>query len=309
MAGNPNYSKVSLQLNCDGAVDSTTFTDVGPTGRTVTTYTGAKVIADYEFGRALSLDGFGYLEAAASSDFNFGSGDFAIECFAYFIGTHPPTSYYKGLVVCDDIGVSRGWLLLLDGDTTNKLEFSFLAGATSYSVVAGSVPALNTWYHIAVTRSSTNLRMFLNGVLQSTTDVGTTALNDTSAIPLEVGSLRISSAANAPTRPVCRLTGIRITKGAAVYTSAFTPPALPLDGQQYLITGTVEDATGTPAARKVIAVIEATDKVVHTTTSDGTTGAYRIESNASTAHTVTAYPAGGEALPALVLRGVVPIES
>ena len=76
----------------------------------------------------------------------------------------------------------------------------------------------------------------------------------------------------------------------------------------FALSGVVRDATNALAARKVAAYREDTNALVGTTTSDGTTGAYSIATPTDTAHTLVFYPAGGESLNALVLRGVLPIE-
>ena len=97
-------------------------------------------------------------------------------------------------------------------------------------------------------------------------------------------------------------------------TFAYTPPAGFNAGfgvlvAGYALYGTVRDAAGALAARKVVASREDTNAFVGTTTSDATTGAYSIETPADTAHTLVFYPAGGESLNALVRRGVLPIET
>ena len=74
-------------------------------------------------------------------------------------------------------------------------------------------------------------------------------------------------------------------------------------------SGTVRDATGAFAARKVVASREDTDALVGTATSDATTGAYSIDTMTTGAHTLVFYPAPGESLNAIVRRGVLPIES
>ena len=95
---------------------------------------------------------------------------------------------------------------------------------------------------------------------------------------------------------------------------SYTPPAGFQAGfgeplATYALSGLVRNASGTFAARTVRAFREDTGAFVGTAVSDGTTGAYSITTADTSAHTLVAYPAGGEALPALVLRGVVPIES
>jgi hypothetical protein len=91
-------------------------------------------------------------------------------------------------------------------------------GTTPNQPVASSTTvSLNTWTHIAITRSGSTWRCFVNGTLEATA---------TAAVTLYTGTGLISSGAN----PVGdnSLTGyideLRITKGYARYTATFTPP-------------------------------------------------------------------------------------
>lgn len=74
----------------------------------------------------------------------------------------------------------------------------------------------------------------------------------------------------------------------------------------YAVSGVVTDASGAPAARKVVALRESNNTVSSSVTSSAVTGAYSIQTPTNSAHTVVAYPGVGEGLPALVLSGVVP---
>lgn len=91
---------------------------------------------------------------------------------------------------------------------------------------------------------------------------------------------------------------------------AYTPPAGFAAGfgpALSVLTGNVKDATGTNAARLVRAYREDTGALVGQATSNASTGMYEIAST-GTPHTLVFYPAVGETtLPALVLRGVMPV--
>ena len=76
--------------------------------------------------------------------------------------------------------------------------------------------------------------------------------------------------------------------------------------EAFTLSGVVTDAAGNHAARKIVAIREDTNAVSGVATSNASTGAYTIQAGAAVPHTLTAYPASGEDLPALVLRGVVP---
>lgn len=108
------------------------------------------------------------------------------------------------------------------------------------------------------------------------------------------------------------VTRLRIKVSAKTgYTAALTLAASGSVQIMGRLGGVVRDASGNPAARAVRAIHEGTGDVANTivksVTSDATTGAYSLPTAAGGAHTVIAYPAAGENLPALALRGVVPI--
>jgi hypothetical protein len=79
-------------------------------------------------------------------------------------------------------------------------------------------PSTNTWYHYAFVRSGTTITLYINGVSQGT---------NTSAATLGSGggAIRIGNAVGYALTG--NLSNVRYTK-SAVYTSAFTPPTVPL---------------------------------------------------------------------------------
>ena len=82
----------------------------------------------------------------------------------------------------------------------------------------------NRWYHIAVTRSSNDMNLFIDGELITTTDLtGFTVYSNTDDA-FSIGSQK-SSASNVMNGYI---SNARIIKGTALYTSRFTPPAAPL---------------------------------------------------------------------------------
>lgn len=104
--------------------------------------------------------------------------------------------------------------------------------------------------------------------------------------------------------------GSAVTANFGATSFAYTPPSGYVAGfgpQVYALSGNVKDASGANAARLVRAYREDTGAFVAETTSNGTTGNYSIGTAYTGAHTLVFYPAGGESLPALVLRGVMPV--
>ena len=101
---------------------------------------------------------------------------------------------------------------------------------------------------------------------------------------------------------------VRITNGSARYLgTSFAPDSAPFFYPAYAISGTVRDANNVLAARLVRAYREDTGALIGATTSDETTGAYSIRTGHDGPCTLNFYPAASESLPALVLRGVVPV--
>lgn len=74
--------------------------------------------------------------------------------------------------------------------------------------------APNTWHHIAVTRSGTTARIFVDGVLQAT---GTDSRN-------YAGYVNVHGVCNRTLGSGLYLQDLRVYVGAAKYTSTFTPP-------------------------------------------------------------------------------------
>jgi hypothetical protein len=82
--------------------------------------------------------------------------------------------------------------------------------------ITGSTLSINTWYFIAVTRSSTSTKLFVNGTQSGSTYTDST--NYTSSSNPLVGALFDGYSLNG------YIDDFRITKGYARYTSNFTPP-------------------------------------------------------------------------------------
>jgi len=144
----------------------------------------------------------------------FGSNDFCVETWLYVpsIGTNNCAVFYN------HNDTNNGFQCLILGSSTGysgKLYFSGGAGG-DVSRSGNSIP-LGQWFHFAFTRSSTVLRLFINGV-NSIQIGGTVTTNFT-----------LSSAARLfvqfdTTYNTVRAQDFRIYQGSAKYTSNFTPP-------------------------------------------------------------------------------------
>jgi hypothetical protein len=139
-----------------------------------------------------------------------GSGNFTVEIWVY-----PTVSAVQGIVGFGN-GATVQPYLYLDGLTPR-----FLWNSTN--VAAGPALTQNAWNHLAVTRSGSTVRIFTNGTS------GTAASPYTDAFTTAGVYVGVSSAATQYFTGY--LDDLRITRGAARYTTTFTPPASVLRGK------------------------------------------------------------------------------
>ena len=224
----PFVNNVSLMLAMDGANNSTTFTDSSQNALAVTAVADAKIsTAQSKFGgSAAYFDGTGdYLTVANNTVNAFGLGDFTIECWVNFSALPGTAGQNMGIAntmtSTGSATFTHWWLGLLNSAGTLRLHLGRHGNGDVFAYVNWT-PALNTWYHIAVTRSSSSVvSMFINGVSQSVTTSGSNWANNFSA----TGILSIGLVATALTFNGY-IDDFRLTR-AARYTASFTPPSAP----------------------------------------------------------------------------------
>lgn len=165
-----------------------------------------------------AFDGTGdYLTAPDHADWAFGSGDFTIDFWIRFavIGT------YISLVTKYFQTSQRDFYFTLISGATLAFYFCTGSGDGTGKSVSWS-PSTITWYHVAVARDGNNLRFFIGGTQQgSTQDVTGLSVANT-ASELAIAAIRGTSAWRDFVNG--NMDEIRITKGVARWTSNFTPP-------------------------------------------------------------------------------------
>jgi hypothetical protein len=239
MAGDPYYfDNVALLLHCDGANNSTAFTDSSPRPKAISVIGGAKVsTAQSKFGGSSAyFDGTGdYLSIADHSDFTLGSGDFTIEAFVYIAAMPSPQGTYIVGQIDSLFTVSAGSFFLAFNGSCNPSGF-FATGNSLVQTVAPTPQPLNQWSHLAYTRNGTELRLFVDGILAAST-TSAASVNGSSQ-PISVGRPGDYNGAY--------LNGyiddLRITKGVARYTGNFTPPAAPFPDYLSRLSGSISES-------------------------------------------------------------------
>lgn len=171
------------------------------------------------------FDGSDYLTAAADTAFDFGTGDFTIECWVYPInnGQNYPTF----------LASVTGWSAGASGHRFNNIGYAnkFWFGLNGSGGVASGDPLMastntfsfNTWHHYAITRSGNTFRMFINGALENTQTFS-------GSYNAGLGGLRSgwSTWDGGQGYFTGNISNLRIVKGTAVYTANFVPPTAPV---------------------------------------------------------------------------------
>jgi hypothetical protein len=222
----------------NGANNSTTFIDSSQNALAITALADAKIsTAQSKFGgSAAYFDGTGdYLTVADNAVNAFGLGDFTIECWVNFSalpGTNLNMGIANVMTSASSATTTMWWLGLENASGTTRLKLGRHGNGLVYAYFNWT-PSLNTWYHIAITRSSSSvISMFIDGVSQSVTTSGSNWANNFSATTiLAVGYVATALTFNG------YIDDFRLTR-AARYTASFTPPTAPLS-----LPGVVTDLT------------------------------------------------------------------
>jgi hypothetical protein len=151
-----------------------------------------------------------YLRITDNAAFDFGSGDFTIECWAY---TETFASQYN-VLVCQ-WGSSTAWIFRIQSTLIGL--YANIGGTQNYT--ASVTNTTGQWDHFAVTRSGTTLTFYKNGV-----SVGTTSISGTINNAAETISIGVLSEYNSTTTHKGYISGLRVIKGSAIAPTITSPP-------------------------------------------------------------------------------------
>jgi len=164
------WSNVALLMRMEGS--GNVFTDSSPSARTITAFGSVtQTTAQYKWG-AKSAVFNGTTDWLSTTVSPIGTGDFAAEAWFYVNGSNSEYRHIFDTRTSDNNGFSLGV------DDQNRI---FLFSINSFRVQAGSVSA-NTWHHLALVRSSGNVRVYLNGTQVGSTWVDSTNYSQTALL-------------------------------------------------------------------------------------------------------------------------------
>jgi hypothetical protein len=225
-----NVSFLSETVSTNGQTNST-FLDGSTIGATVnrtgTTTQGsyspypANSTTSYSAavnGGSSYYNGASYLGTPSNAEYAFGTGDFTVEAWVNFGSI---ASAISPICQSDAVGSSssdKWWF----GYTAGALYFACHQGGQPFASIPFT-PTLNTWYNLAVTRSSGTMRLFVDGVSGTVTN-GNGGL---SGVNLSQNGMSVG-AMSSPFYLTGYLSDVRLVKGTALYTATYSVPTAPL---------------------------------------------------------------------------------
>ena len=228
-------------------------------GSAATPYT-----ADYKYGGGcMRFDGAGKLDLPASTDWNFGTGDFTVEAWVK-PALIPGGGVTMDMLVFGSFNSTPDFIVSLDNASLVPVLWD---GTTAYTGSSG--PTVGNWTHVAWCRQNNTLRLFVGGTkVHESACAANFAASTTMAIGYENSSnTRFFNGL---------IDDLRVTKGVARYTADFTPPTQAFPDGQAGVSGVIRDAEGNLCSRRVFVHSRTTGRLLGTAVSDLTTGAYEI---------------------------------
>jgi hypothetical protein len=215
-----NDANTILLMHANGTNSSTVFLDDNGSRSQI----GIRAVgnaqvdtAQSKFGGASALfDGTGDYLTSATGVVEFGSGDLTIEGWIRLNGNQN-TKQIMGVGTAGSPGRSAS--IFLGG--TQKVEAYWSnsgTGATAYNA-GNTVVTANTWHHIAMVKSGTNVQIYLNGVADGGGQVGTASGSAYAGQSIFIGADTIYQFSG-------WLDEIRFSNTAR-YTANFTAPTAP----------------------------------------------------------------------------------
>jgi hypothetical protein len=226
-ATDPNFNQTVLLLHGDGTngAQNNTFLDSSTNNFTITR-NGNTTQGTFTPFSLPNGQWSNYLNAPTSADgLDFpsnvalqpGTSDFCVEFWVYMNSVSSDVTFISR----GNLGSFFDLLIQFRPSVGNNLRVN--TTPNSYVPYDFSwTPSANVWYHIAVTRSGTNLRAFVNGTQIGTTQSDSQNMNQ--SVNFAVGYNRQAGGQNLGGY----ISNVRFVKGSAVYTSAFTSPTAPL---------------------------------------------------------------------------------
>lgn len=211
-----------IDINNDGVIDSSEIKDISPSPKTVshifstddstfTTTTNISTKQNAAYFDAVTYRST-YLSITPTSSFAFGTNDFTIECWVNFDQTGFRDIFSTGTYGRNQLSFRKNATSQLVGSPgTEQLELYYNATI----IASGGTFVLGRWYHVAATRRSGIVRLFIDGNIVATGNL-------TSSI--DANDCRIGNVAGNAYQMSGLIQDFAVYNGTAKYTNNFTSP-------------------------------------------------------------------------------------
>ena len=164
-------------------------------------------------GHSFVFDGaMDYVTVPSNANIAVGAGDFTFEAWIYPMSFNSFQSIFSTRATDSTAAQTTVWAL-----GVNSTGYLYVYSGAFQAQGPAAVITLRSWYHVAVSRSGTQMRLFVNGVQTGTT---ATTSQDYSVDTAAIGANRNGSEAFSG-----YISNARLVKGSAVYTANFTTPS------------------------------------------------------------------------------------
>jgi hypothetical protein len=211
-----NSASIVLALPMDGTNGGTSFGDQSAVIKgsgsaktlTVNGNTNTSTAQSKFYGSSGLFDGTGDYLSGTDADFAFGTGDFTVECWTRLSSV---TTDQNFVATRGAPGSSTAWSFGINSSSKVYTYTDGLVATGSTSLTA------NVWNHVAITRSGSTFRIFVNGVQDASA---------TNSQNFSTQTLGIGLSSDGTQYPLAGyLQDVRLYKGVAKYTSNFNPPS------------------------------------------------------------------------------------
>ena len=212
--GGTFYDNLVLAMPFNAA---TGLTDVSSRNRNPAAYGNVAISTAQSkyYGSSAYFDGTGNAGYLTLDDGNLGSGDFTVELWSYLISRNSTYPCF----VSNYTNFTTGAFGFFAGHEVNPTKYSIFLNGSPTGIYSSNNIIYNSWVHLAMVRSGSNITIYVNGTSDGT---------GTSSATLNGVGSKYWIGASGDTPPNTYLNGylqdFRIYKGIAKYTANFTPP-------------------------------------------------------------------------------------
>ena len=159
-----------------------------------------------------------------TSELDIGTGDFTLECWYYKsgLGTHDDAVGNIIMETGNQNGQNGIWLADAQGKLEGRVHYG--SGSWNLDITSSSSMSNDRWYHVAMTRSGSTVRIFIDGALEAS---GSSSSDLTTAYSNEA---YVGGQGNSPgNRGIVGYVSNARISNTALYTAAFTVPSARLE--------------------------------------------------------------------------------